>query len=161
MGVHMRWALVVFAAVAVVGGKHSAAHPASQPAQAVREIRVVGTDYAFQVPTVVRAGPAVFVLVNNGRVAHEMLLAALRPGVTAANLAEAAHQGLLLQPLIERVFDGAPSGVLFALSGESSPGRLGTTLVRDHTYALVCNFKDSPTAARHMALGMFRTFRAE
>ncbi|MEP6692646.1 MAG: hypothetical protein ABJD07_15925, partial [Gemmatimonadaceae bacterium] len=162
-GAPMRWRLITAAAFMLTGDTRPAAVARSvAPAtRAVPILRVIGTDYAFQLPAVVHSGRTTIVLENQGRVAHEMLLAPLRDGVTGNDLAKAAQEGVLVQPFIERFVDGAPAGVLFALPATTSPGRLATMLVSGRSYAVVCNFRDSPTAARHMALGMFKTFRVE
>jgi hypothetical protein len=47
-----------------------------------RIVEVVATDYAFQVPGNVRAGPTVFHFVNRGKVRHELNIFILKSGIT-------------------------------------------------------------------------------
>ena len=70
--------------VAVAGAATVAA--SSSP----RVIRVVTTNYAFIAPDTVAAGPVEFALENRGKVRHEVVLRALRPGVGASQIVEAA-----------------------------------------------------------------------
>ena len=44
-------------------------------------VRIVGTDYAFQLPEHIRAGETIFTFNNRGSVRHEMSLALLKTGV--------------------------------------------------------------------------------
>lgn len=75
----MRWTLVTVTAVTLAGS--------TRPVPPTEEVRVIGTDYAFLLPPVVRAGSTVFVLINRGQVPHEMALAQLRAGITATDSA--------------------------------------------------------------------------
>lgn len=66
-----------------------------------------------------------------------------------------------MQPLIERVFDGAPAGVLFALPGTPSPGRLTHNVSTGSDLCPGVQFQGLARRAAAHALGMFHTFRAE
>src|SRR5258706_14048458 len=53
---------------------------AAAPAVPPQAVRVVGTDYAFQVPPHIRAGETIFTFENRGAVRHEMSLALVKEG---------------------------------------------------------------------------------
>ena len=122
--------------------------PANNPA--TRVVRIVVTDYAFQLPPELPAGRVTFVLDNRGKVRHELSVAMLGPGVTMDQLIAAtkARQGGQRRMRM-------PVGILVARGGRSSDGKLSTTLLPGRDYAIVCTFRDSAGAPQHIELGMY------
>ncbi len=118
------------------------------PAAAQRTLIVRGTNYAFQAPDTVAAGPVMFVFENGGTVRHELVIVRLRPGHTLADV-RAAQTVEERQPHYEAVI-----GVLAANPGQPAPARLLTELTRGETYALMCNLRDSADKPSHLAQGM-------
>lgn len=125
----------------------SAAQVSAQPP---RTVRVVGTDYAFAVPTTVKAGLTSFQFRNNGTHAHEFNVFLLKPGVTIDQIVAAAKAGKPQLPMIE----GAV-GVLFADAGSTAPASLDTNLLPGRDYGILCILRDSANAPQHFALGMY------
>ena len=65
------------------------------PAPGPRDITVTGSDYAFQLPDSLQAGPAVLHFNNAGKVDHEMGMALLKPGVTRGQVMDRIKAGPL------------------------------------------------------------------
>src|SRR4051812_11463360 len=87
--------------------------PESTPPQ---NIRITGTDYAFQVPEHIRAGEALFSFENRGSVRHEMSLVLLKRGViTDTVLSQIANGGR------RRDFVDGQGALIISAPGES-PG---------------------------------------
>ena len=131
------------------------AAPSSSGHRAVRDVMVIALDYAFQSPDTVRAGETSFGLDNRGKVLHELFVAPLRAGVTAADFAKAVQQ-MTPRQLAEGHTDGFAPGLIFAAPGTVSRARLVLELERGRTYMLFCVLRDTPEAHRHTSLGMFR-----
>ena len=74
----------------------------------------------------------------------------LKPRVTIQEFIAAANADKPLTPLIE-----ATVGVLFAEPGQRSAAGLSTELLAGRTYSIRCIFRDSATAPRHQAMGMY------
>lgn len=117
---------------------------------------VVGTDYAFELPETLAPGPTSFAFENRGQVDHEMILVRLKDGVTLERVLEVGESGDDLDTVLE---PGA--GILIADPGERAATRLLADLDAGATYALVCNFRDTPEAPPHTALGMTASFTVE
>ena len=117
-----------------------------------REYAVTGVDYAFQVPDTVRAGATVVRFHNAGAVPHEMAMALLKPGITVPRVLEVLKAGGSPDSLIDGVV-----GILIAQPGSDPIGRLSVNFQAGRTYALFCNFQDSPDKPPHSALGMVRS----
>src|SRR5262249_45266829 len=64
---------------------------ASVPALGADEVKIVGRDFTFDAPAVLRAGKTAFAFENPGQVRHEMMIWLLRPGVTEQQVQD-AHQ---------------------------------------------------------------------
>ena len=122
--------------------------PSSAPDNVVD---VVGTDYAFTVPTDLPAGRTTFRFVNNGRVEHELNISRLKPGVSIDKFLETIRADQSVKDLI----DGAV-GVLFASPGDTSNAGLTAELAPGQTYAVICIFTDSTGAKPHHDLGMYK-----
>jgi len=113
------------------------------------ELTITGSDYAFQLPDTLQAGRTVLHFTNAGKVAHEMGMALLKPGVTLAQVLERVKAGGSPDSLL----DGTV-GILIAEPGVATIGALSVDLLPGRTYALFCNFRDGPDKPPHSALGM-------
>jgi hypothetical protein len=79
----MRVTLVLLAVLVVV----------SAPLLGAEQVKIIGSDYAFDAPAMLGAGTTTFVFENTGVMRHEMILVPLRQGVTEQHIQEAHHQG--------------------------------------------------------------------
>ena len=118
------------------------------------EVEVVGMDYAFTIPSELPAGRTSFRFRNTGKQRHELNIALLKPGVTVQQFMTAANAG---KPVADLV-DGSV-GVLFARPGTRSSAGLSTDLIAGRTYVVRCIIKDSASAPRHEAIGMYSALR--
>lgn len=118
------------------------------------EIEIVGMDYAFRVPSELPAGRTSFRFRNAGKHRHEFNIALLKPGVTVQQFMAAANAAKPLSGLI----DGSV-GVLFAKPGKRSAAGLSSDLIAGRTYVVRCIFRDTASAPRHEALGMYSAIR--
>jgi hypothetical protein len=116
-----------------------------------REIEVVASDYAFQAPDTVDAGPTLVHLRNVGKVRHEMILVQLEQGATAAQLLDAQRRDETVRPFV----DGG-NAVLFAAPGRRNGASLEVNFEAGRDYLLVCNFADGEGKPLHFTLGMFK-----
>ena len=121
----------------------------------VKDVEIVGFDYAFKVPAALPAGPTTLRFRNDGKHSHELNIVQLKAGASLKQFIDAANADKPLSPMIERVV-----GVLFAEPGERSPSALSVDLVGGAVYAVQCIFRDTSTAPAHRALGMFTSFSA-
>ena len=117
---------------------------------------MVGTDYAFTMPTTLPAGPTLFAFRNEGRVHHELMLAALKPGVTLADALEARRAGRDPREFLE-----SGASVLYAGPGQRSTAQLLVDLEPGRRYAAICLMRDTDAAAPHSEMGMVTELTAE
>jgi hypothetical protein len=115
----------------------------------IREVEIVGLDYAFTAPRQLSAGPTIFRFTNKGKVIHELDLALLKSGTTAAAVMSALNAKRPLPLLIE-----TPVGILIALAGRRSSAGLSTQLLAGRDYLVICRFQDSASAPMHSRMGM-------
>lgn len=120
-----------------------------RPAPGPREVMVRATEYAFQAPDSLPAGPTAFGLENAGRFPHELILVGLRPEATLAEIVRRDRADSTWRHLREPT-----NGILTADSGITTPGRLLVNLVAGRTYVLICNFQDTDDTPPHLHLGM-------
>ena len=129
------------AVVAVIGcGSH-----------AVPVIDITAVNYAFQAPSTARPGPVRLRFTNRGTVPHEVQVFVLKPGIDA-------DSGRALLKSMERVPDSladSAGAVLITAPHTTAPEEVYVDLQPGRAYALVCQFRDNPTAQRHDRLGMF------
>jgi hypothetical protein len=118
-------------------------------------VEVVGSDYAFQVPEKITAGPTVFHFVNKGKVRHELNLFMLTRGTTIQQYLDRRKQQ---KPALDLI-DG-PIGVLFAGPGSRSDAGLSAELVPGRDYVAICIFKDRPNGPAHYEMGMYALIKA-
>lgn len=121
--------------------------PPAPPAP--QDITVTASDYAFQLPDSLQAGPTVLHLNNAGKVAHEMGMALLKPGITLVQVMDRIKAGNSPDSLLDGIV-----GILIAVPGVAPVGGLSVELLPGRTYAMYCNFQDGPDKPPHSALGM-------
>lgn len=162
-----RWQRVALTAAGVLSlaaWSHSPARPAAghqpQPAPSA-DVRVVGTDYAFQMPQHIAAGVTTFSFENRGSVRHELAIARLKPGVSAAQALKGLAAGTLEA---EDVIEGQ-AAILVAAPGRATAGapspRVWLQLVRGRSYLVGCTLTDGRRKQPHVMLGMMAAFTAE
>lgn len=133
------------ALVLTLGG----AAPPPSPA----DYTVVGMDYAFKLPSDIRAGTKTFAFENHGTVRHEFVVAKLHGDVSADSLATLLRQGTLMRQLVE-----GQVALIVSAPNEATSARLLLDLERGRTYVAYCQLQDAPDKPRHLMLGMFGTF---
>jgi hypothetical protein len=114
-------------------------------------IEIVAVNYAFQAPSSVAPGPTRLRLINAGTVPHEVQVFVFKPGISADSA-----RGLL--NTMDRVPDSladSAGAVLIASPHTAAPEEVYVDLQPGRAYALLCQFRDSPTSKRHDRLGMF------
>jgi len=115
-------------------------------------VKVVGTDFAYDLPKTVKAGAQLWQFVNAGQEAHELILVKLHDGKTAADV-----QAFLDQPNPD--FSSAPGDP----AGGNSPISAG---IREFfpvnlpagNYVALCGVPDPATGKSHFDLGMIMAF---
>lgn len=112
---------------------------------------VQANEYAFTAPDSLPAGATAFGLSNGGKVAHEIIVVRLRPNADLQEILRLDRADSSWSALRD-----APSGILTAEPGVTTPGQLLINLEAGERYLLVCNFQDSETAPAHFRLGMFK-----
>lgn len=114
-------------------------------------VMVRANEYAFTAPDSLPAGATAFGLANGGKVAHEIIIVRLRPEADLQEILRLDRAGSTWSALRD-----APSGILTAEPGVTTPGQLLINLQAGERYLLVCNFQDAETAPAHFHLGMFK-----
>jgi len=122
----------------------------------LREVEVVGRDYAFQIPSKLPAGLTTFRFRNDSKHWHEFNMFLLKPGVTIEQVITAGKEGKSQMALID-----GPVGVLFAGEGKTSSTMLMTNLLPGRNYGVQCISRDTTGAPRHYELGMYSTVHVE
>ena len=114
-------------------------------------VTVVATDFAFQLPASIPAGPTTFRLVNHGKQVHQLSMMRLDSGKTASEaFAALLKAGRGARPAWMHPV-GGPNAV--APGGESS----ATLAMEPGSYMLFCEVP-GPTPTPHFALGMLKAF---
>jgi hypothetical protein len=131
------------------------------PGFGAEEVKIVGRDFSFDAPAILRAGITTFVFEPPGAVRHEMIIVPLRQGVTEQQIAEAHKAGIPLRKQMEQFADGEALGILLAKAGQNSSGKLLVDLIGGRTYLLLCQLEDPQGMPRHNVLGMYKTFKVE
>lgn len=113
-------------------------------------VQVVATDFAFQFPDTLTAGPTTFTLVNNGAEMHHIQIIRLDEGKTAADVA-AIPPGTI--PPSWAVLVGGPNG---AVPGGQVRGTVDLTA---GNYVMLCFIPSpAPDMRGHHMKGMMRPF---
>lgn len=120
-------------------------------AKAPNTVVVQANEYAFTAPDSLPAGATAFGLANEGKVAHEVIVVRLRPNADVQEILRLDRADSTWSALRD-----APSGILTAEPGVTTPGQLLVILQAGERYLLVCNFQDAETAPAHLHLGMFK-----
>ena len=123
----------------------------SPPASTANQVEVVGSDYAFRIPSELRAGVTTFHFRNDGKARHELAILRLKPGATVNELVAREKRSASTADLLDGVV-----GVLFADPGKRSTSGLTANLVPGK-YAVQCSLRDKPAAPQHFELGMYST----
>lgn len=131
----------------------AAGHVPPTKIEAPQSIEIVGMDYAFQVPSAMKAGRSNISFVNKGKVAHELNISLLKSGASVREFMDAVQAD---KPVGE--FREGAVGVLFAAPGQRSTAQLTTDLLPGRTYVVICINRDNPNAKPHYAMGMFSAF---
>jgi hypothetical protein len=139
----MRSAILLAIATLTVVSCRSATMP--------REILVQANDYAYTMPDSLPAGPTAFGLANAGKVPHEVIVIRLKPDATVQEILRRDAADSTWRDLRD-----APSGILTADPGVTTPGQLLLNLQVGEKYLLVCNFQDSDTSKVHFHMGMLK-----
>ncbi len=144
-----------FATVTVALSLSSLGLIACQPASrsSVREVVIPATDYAYQLPADVAAGPVLLRLENRGKVAHEMALGQLKSGMTSDSVMARLATGGDPTDMTDGVV-----GILIAGPGSTSLGAISADLIPGRTYMMICQFKDADSLPPHIAMGMQASF---
>ncbi|THF84305.1 hypothetical protein E7T09_20010 [Deinococcus sp. KSM4-11] len=121
----------------------------SEPAS---DVKVTGTDFAYALPSTIRAGTHMWQFVNAGQEAHELGLVKLHDGKTLADV-----KAFLDQPNPD--FSNAPGDFV----GGNIPLSAGVREFTSHTlsagnYVAVCFIPDPASGKPHFDLGMLTEF---
>ena len=119
------------------------------------DITVTATEYAFDIPATLPAGPASFTLVNGGEQAHHLIMAKLTDD--APPIEELIKVQDADKFLEEDLTGNKPPT---AKPGETAPTTVDTELTAG-TYAYVCFMPDEVKKKPHAFLGMYGTFEVE
>jgi len=119
-------------------------------------VRIIGTDYAFQLPEHVRAGETIFTFENRGSVRHEMALALLKPGFGPDSVLASVVAGSPRRNWLE----GQAPLIVSRPGDQPGPG-LWLDLQAGRTYLVLCTLRDTPSASPHVVMGMVASFRVE
>jgi hypothetical protein len=120
--------------------------------KAIPVVDIVGTDYAFRVPPVMKPGEVILRFKNAGKHSHELSVYLLKPGFTTEQSVGALKEKKSQMPMVE-----GSVGVLFADPGTTSQAGLTVNLLPGRDYGIQCIFTDSTGKPRHYELGMFST----
>lgn len=119
--------------------------------RAPNSVLVQANEYAFTAPDSLPAGPTAFGLANAGKVAHEVIIVRLRPNADLREILRLDAAGSSWSALRD-----APSGILTADPGVTTPGQLLIDLQPGERYLMVCNFQDAESSPAHLHLGMLK-----
>jgi len=120
---------------------------ASAPAGGVQDLEITGTDFAFQAPASVPAGPTKITLVNAGKEVHQAQIAGIKDGSTFEDVTAALAGPDESAALALVTLSGGPTGV--------QPGerRSTTSDLPAGNYVFLC-FVQSADGVPHLAKGM-------
>jgi hypothetical protein len=116
---------------------------------------VVGNEYAYtRYPRTLGPGRHVFAFMNEGKVDHEAILIALKPGVTYKQITDLDKAGGDTRSLMEEIV-----GILWSGGGTISNGLLALQLIAGREYLLVCTYPANQKPLTHRHLGMVGAIR--
>jgi hypothetical protein len=154
-------ALISVCATTLAKAPGNSTRKASAPTKAMQVVKVIGTDYAFEVPDAVTAGRTEILFQNDGKQKHEIAVVLARPGTTSAQISAAAASGIAAPRLAEAYSDGSPLGALFAAPGTTSRATMMVNLQHGQTYVFVCTLRDTPAMPQHASMGMYHLFQVK
>lgn len=125
----------------------SSAPAASPSAAAAQDLAITGTDFAFEAPASIPAGPTKITLTNAGQEEHQAQIAGLAEGKTFEDLTAALQSGDENAALALLTLSGGPTGV--------APGAAVSTTsdLEPGNYVFLC-FIPSADGVPHFAKGM-------
>jgi plastocyanin len=125
----------------------SASVEPSASAAAAQDLAITGTDFAFEAPATIPAGPTKITLTNAGKEEHQAQVAGLVEGKTFEDLTTALQGTDESAALSLLALSGGPTGVV--------PGATGSTAVNlePGQYVFLC-FVPSADGVPHFAKGM-------
>jgi len=115
-----------------------------------RTIEIEAVDYSFSGLGVVPPGPASFKLINRDDVPHQVQLYRFRPGIQV----DSAWKLLALHDFPTALTIGPPL-IMSATAMDSAHTRVSADLEKGDVWALICMFRDSPSAPVHNTEGMY------
>lgn len=127
-----------------------ATSPSAEPSASageVQELAVTGTDFAFEAPATIPAGPTKITLTNEGQEEHQAQLAGIAAGNTFEDLTAALQANDEAAALGMLELAGGPTGVVPGASGST------TSNLEPGLYAFLC-FVRSADGVPHFAKGM-------
>lgn len=140
---------LLLAAVAIACSPREGAQPIAKAGGAPNVVTITATEYAFQMPAQVPAGPTKFVLKSAGKELHHAVIVRLDSGKTLKDVGDAMKN------------PGPPPSWIHLEGGPNPPnpgGESNATLVlKPGSYVVLC-FIPSPDGAPHMAKGMATSF---
>ncbi|MGK2849899.1 MAG: hypothetical protein ACSLFN_03175 [Candidatus Limnocylindrales bacterium] len=143
--------VAVFALGACAGSTPSAgasgSADASAPAGGVQDLEITGTDFAFETPASVPAGPTRITLVNAGKEEHQAQIAGIKEGSTFEDLTAALAGPDESAALALLTLSGGPTGV------QPGASRSTTSDLPAGNYVFLC-FVQSADGIPHLAKGM-------
>lgn len=148
-----RTLVISFVFIAACGGG-AEGPPGEAPGQERAEtVSVTATDFAFEHPANIQAGPVELQLTNRGKTQHVLILARANPGATLDEAREALLSG---EPP-----RGTPPYSFVPGVAEVSPGQAGNSsqVLQAGQYIMICPIPDAD-GTPHFAKGMVSTFEA-
>jgi hypothetical protein len=125
--------------------------PPAAPPGPPADVQAVASDFAFQLPDTLTAGPTTFTLVNNGAELHHLQILKLEEGKTVADLAALPGESPLPTWVVEV---GGPNP-----AGPGGGTAKGTLDLAAGNYVAICFIPSpAPDNRPHMAKGMVRPF---
>ena len=150
---HQRATLLPFPAILLTiacARQETPPPPAAPPGPPV-DVQVVASDFAFQIPDTLTAGPSTFTLVNNGAELHHLQILKLEEGKTAADLAALPAEAPPPSWVVEM---GGPNP-----AGPGGGSARTTVDLSEGNYVAICFIPSpAPDNRPHVAKGMLRPF---
>jgi plastocyanin len=128
---------------------------AEETTEGAGDLTVTATEYSFDFPATLPAGPASITLENGGEQVHHLILAKLTDDAPPIeDLIELQNPDKFLE---EDITGNKPP---LAKPGETAPKTIDTELTSG-TYGYVCFMPDEEKKQPHAFLGMYGTFEVE
>lgn len=118
---------------------------------AVRTVVIDVGDYFFRVADTLAAGTVDLRMTNAGKQRHEVSFGRLKAGASPAFF----YAEYLKDHDIDSLYDD-DGAILTSYSGDQNNFAMRVQLLPGRSYVLLCEFSDTPTAAVHAKMGMFK-----